>query len=153
MDISKGVDGRVDQSDDEQRQGRRDGKQDPFLARFGMGDGHGEDDCEGQDRDEGSDEESEADFRQGLRFVTTGLTVIIARVDTADNAEDDAHGVEDFGELYMSCSDERLVGLVDVGLDPTEQAARKLPVSTFRLKGKFLLRMGTNSGRYGESGL
>ena len=88
-----------------------------------MGGGHGEDDCEGEDGDEGNDEEREADFRQRLRFVAARGAVIVARVDAADDAEDDAYCVEDLGELDVSCGDERLVGLVDVGLDPTEQAA------------------------------
>ena len=123
MGIPKRVDGRVDESDEEERQRRRDGEQDPLLARFGVGGGHGEDDCEGEDGDEGSDEEREADFAQALGFVSARGAVVVARVDAADDAEDDAYGVEDLGELDVSCGDERLVGLVDVGLDPAEQAA------------------------------
>ena len=129
--VPKGVDGRVDETDEEERQGRRDGEQDPLLARVGVGDGHGEEDGEGQDGDEGGDEEREADFAQGLGFVTARGAVVVARVDAADDAEDDAYGVEDLGELDVSCGDERLVGLVDVGLDPTEQAARTVELALF----------------------
>ena len=88
-----------------------------------MGDGEGENDGESDYRDERDDEEGEADFGQGLRFVTTGFTIVVARVDTADDTKDDAHGVEDFGKLDMSCSDNGRMRLVDVGLDPTEEAA------------------------------
>ena len=84
-----------------------------------MGYGKEEDGCESQDRHERSDEESEADFRQSLRYVTTRFTVILARVDTANDTEDHAHSVQDLSKLYMSCGDERLVGLVDARLDPT----------------------------------
>ena len=120
MNIAKGEGGRVYQAYEEQRQRHRDGKQDPLLACFGMGDGEEENGREGEYCNERNDEECKADFGQSLRFVTTGVAVIIARVDTANDTQDDAHGVEDFSKLYMSCGDERLVSLVDVRLDPTE---------------------------------
>ena len=73
---AKRVNGRVNQSDEEQGQRRRDREQDPLLARFGVGAGQGEEDREGEDGDEGGDEEGEADFGQGLRFVAAGVAVV-----------------------------------------------------------------------------
>ena len=76
MGIPKRVNGRVDQSDEEQGQRRRDGQQDALLARVGVGDGHGEEDGEGEDGDEGGEEESEADFGEGLGLVAARLAVV-----------------------------------------------------------------------------
>ena len=132
--VAKRVDGRVNQSDEQQRQRGRDGEQDPLLARFGVGAGRGEEGRECEDGDEGGDEEGEADFGQGLGFVAAGGAVVVARVDAADDAEDDADGVEDLGELDVAGRDGRLVRLVDVGLDPAEEAAREFQVSTFSLE-------------------
>ena len=98
-----------------------------------MGGGHGEEDCENEDGGEGGDEEGEADFARGLGFVAARGAVVVARVDAADDAEDDADRVEDLGELDVAGRDGRLVGLVDVGLDPAEEAAarEKVDVSAF----------------------
>ena len=84
-----------------------------------MGEGQCEDGRDGEDRDERGDEEREADFGQGLRDVAAGFAVVGSGVDAADDAEDDADGVEDFGELDVAGGDEGLVGFVDVGGDTT----------------------------------
>ena len=131
--IPKRVDGSVDEPHEEERQARRDGEEDPLLARLGVGGGHGEEDRKGEDGGEGGDEEGEADFTRGLRFVDARGAVVVARVDAADDAEDDADRVEDLGELDVAGRDGRLVGLVDVGLDSAEEAAarEKVDVSGF----------------------
>ena len=131
MVVAKRVRGRVNEPHEEQRQRGRDGEEDPFLARLGVGDGQGEEKCEGEDGDEGGDEEGEADLGQRLRFVAARGAVGVARVDAADDAEDDADGVEDLGQLDVAGRDGRLVALVDVGLDPTEQAAWKCSSQLF----------------------
>ena len=97
-----------------------------------MGDGQGEEDGEGDDGHEGGDKERQADFGEGLRFIAARGAVVVARGAAADDAEDDAARGEEFGESYVSGRDERVVALVDVGLDSAEQAAREIfPVSNF----------------------
>ena len=55
-----------------------------------------------------------------------GCTVIVAGLHAADDAEDDADSVEEFGEPDVSWSDDCLVGLVDARCDSAEQAMQRV---------------------------
>lgn len=96
-----------------------------------MGDGRGKNGCNCQYGDERSDEETEADFRQSLGSVTTGLTVLVTRFYTANDTEDDAHSVENFSKLYVPPSDERLVASADARCDAAQQATQNAESALF----------------------
>ena len=117
--VPKSEERSIYQPHEEQRQGNGNSEQESLLAFFSMGDGQCEDGCDGEDSDKRDNEEGEAGFGQGLRDVTAGLAVIRPGVDAADDAEDDADGVEDFGELDVPGGDEGLMGFIDVGCDAT----------------------------------
>ena len=87
--------------------------------------------CSGQDGDERSDEESEANFRQSLRDVTTGLMVIVAGIHTTDNAEDDAHSIQEHSNLEMPGSEDRLVIFVDARCNSAQQATWEMESASF----------------------
>lgn len=87
--------------------------------------------CSSQNGNERSDEESEANFRQSLRNVTTVLIIVVAGIHTADNAENDAYSVQEFSKLEMSDSDERLVKFIDARYDSAQQATWKVESATF----------------------
>ena len=93
-----------------------------------------------------------------MRFVAAGGPVVVAGIDAADDAEDDADRVEDLGELDVPGRDGRGVGLVDVGLDPAEEAGMGGGKSaTFRFERKsFFLLMGiifVNAVKWGSQRL
>ena len=129
--LAKHVNRGIDQSHEEEGQRRRDGQEDPFLARFGVGDGQGENGCESEDGDERSDEESHADFCKRLREVPSRALVKGAGLHAANDAEDDSHKVEEFGYLYMYDADERVVGLVDARCYSAQQAPEQVKLAFF----------------------